>query len=351
LKNTFNHFLAPFLVFDEIQKDLTMSDDTKLRQFGDERVYDFNRVGSFGRFKTGDSFPVDFVMVTLTPAEVNTRLTFAREIETAYLDFELLMQRDIDEDRVRNEVEPYLNRTTKSASERRGIVFFPPLLVAIVPVEAEKMLEYYSEEKITTTASEPKLIVREWRPFFKLQYFPSAAPDATVIGSDADTYRVDRNQVEIGIRIAVGDEKGARLVVIDGQHRLLALRRVYASAKAQLKELLVPVCIVFPPSCTQKLAQGSPPVIIQTVPQVFRSLFVDVNDTGERVGGHFNILLSDDTVPALAVRKLADVTLREEGKEGLAKIEWNIRARKNAEELNRPYSVASIGILNTDLLT
>lgn len=327
-----------------------MTNETQMETFGEEKLYDFVRVGSFGRFKTGESFPIDFVMTTFTATELYQKLNFARDIETSFLDFELLMQRDIDEDRVRREVEPYLNRGNRPAPERRGIVFFPPLLAAIVPVEHERMLEHYSREDVFQTDTKPPLIVREWKPFFQIRYFPSLTPDATVVGSGEKTFRV-KNEAEVCIRIAEGDGKGAKLIVIDGQHRLMALRRVYEDAKAQLKELLVPVCIVFPPCCTDEVAERSKPVLIPNVPQVFRSLFVDVNEKMERVGGHFTILLSDDTIPSLAVRRFCDLTLKSDGSDGLAKIEWNIRTRKNSEELNRPYSLTSIGLLSKALTT
>lgn len=322
-----------------------MSQETELQELGLESIYNPPRVGSFGRFKTGESFPIEYLMTTFSPTELYDQLVFARDIETAHLDFDLLMQRDIDEDRVREEMEPYLCRTTRSAPERRDTVFFPPLLVAIVPVQNEKMLEFYSEEHSDLDVGEKKLVVREWEPFFQLRYLPSKAPDATIVEIDGKHCKINRNQAELLVRIAKGDDRGCRLVVIDGQHRLLALRRVYENNRAALKDLVVPVCIVFPPKATTAYANQMEPVRIPTVPQVFRSLFVDVNETMEKVGGHFTILLSDNTIPNIAARKFCDATLKTKGKPGLAAIEWNIRSRKDSYELNRPYSVTSVGII------
>lgn len=322
-----------------------MPNEPTLRQFSDETVYDLVKVGSFGRFKTGDSFPIEFVMTTFSPAELYERLTFARELESAQLDFALLMQRDIDEDRVRREMEPYLNRSARP-SERNDVVFFPPLLAAIVPVENESMLDYYESSSLVRDET---YVVHEWPPFFRMQFFTSINPDATIVRDSENSFAVTRDPAELRVRIAKGDEKGTRLVVIDGQHRLLAIRRVYESDKKLLKDLAVPVCIVFPPESTLENVKKSKPVLVQNVPQVFRRLFVDVNETMEKVGGHFTILLSDDTVPALASRQFCDYVLRKQGKEGLAAVEWNIRTRKNSYDLNRPYSLTSIGLLTRSL--
>ena len=323
-----------------------MSDTKKelLRTFREDLVYNLSKVGSFGRFKTGNSFPVEYVLTTFSPNELYQQLTFARDLESADLDFELLMQRDIDEDRVRTEMEPYLNRSNR-ASEKHDVVFFPPLLVAIVPVENEQMLDYYEKSKVT----DGDYVVREWEPFFNLRFVPSSNPDATTVRDGEKSYRVSREPVEISLRIAGGDEKGSRLVVIDGQHRLLAIRRVYEADKSLLRELAIPVCIVFPPESTLENVEKAKPVLVHKVPQVFRRLFVDVNETMEKVGGHFTILLSDDTVPSLASRQFCDYVLQTSGKDGLAAVEWNIRARKNSYDLNRPYSLTSIGLITKAL--
>lgn len=323
-----------------------MSDekDQLLETFSEELVYNLSKVGSFGRFKTGDSFPVEYVMTTFSPNELYQHLTFARELESADLDFELLMQRDIDEDRVRTEMEPYLNRSNR-ASQKHDVVFFPPLLVAIVPVEQERMLDYYEKSEI----KKADFVIREWEPFFSLRFVSSSNPDATTVQDGDDVYRILRDPVKISLRIAGGDEKGSRLVVIDGQHRLLAIRRVYESNKSLLRELSIPVCIVFPPESTRVNVEKAKPALVQKVPQVFRRLFVDVNETMEKVGGHFTILLSDDTIPSLASRQFCDYVLQKSGREGLAAVEWNIRSRKNSYDLNRPYSLTSVGLITKSL--
>ncbi|MEX2258534.1 MAG: hypothetical protein WD672_07475 [Woeseia sp.] len=324
-----------------------MNVETQLTSFGDEEMYNFVRRGSFGRFQTGDSFPVEYLMTTFTPAEASERLTFARDISTAHLDFELLMQRDIDEDRVREDMEPYLNRRKQPISERRDVVFFPPLLAAIVPVEEERMLELYSDEAFDSSGT--KYTKREWSPFFKLTYMNSTRPDALRLSKGESVATVDRQQVEMSLRIPGSDQKGVKLVVIDGQHRLLAIQRVLQSAREQLKDLILPVCIVFPPLATARTKKELEPAAIMTVPQVFRSLFVDVNETMRNVGGHFTILLSDDYIPDLVCRHFCAGVLRDRGEKYLATVEWNIKTRKQSYDLNREYSLTSIGILSKSL--
>lgn len=93
-----------------------------------ENVYDISYIGSFGRFSSGNSFPIDYVQASFTAADL-LDLSFARELHPDGQDFELLMQRDIDHERVLRDVVPYLNPTERSDQEIKDrAVFFPPSL-------------------------------------------------------------------------------------------------------------------------------------------------------------------------------------------------------------------------------
>ncbi|MCK5537001.1 MAG: hypothetical protein KAH84_09795 [Thiomargarita sp.] len=329
-----------------------------LEAFGEEQIYNFERVGSFGRFYSGESFPIEYIMTSFMASEL-FELTFARDIHPEQLDFELLMQRDIDEERVRIEIEPYLNPSSKDltlAEIRSRSVFFPPLLAAIVPTKGKSMEPYYSNEKSYIAHNElnnKELVIREWAGLFKLTYFLSASPQAyciqVPIKNKTTAIGVQCQPVQLELKLAKGNQYGTKLVIIDGQHRLFTLRQVYEKSPHLLEYLGVPVCILFAPHATEQKNQEYAPYKIPTVPEVFRHLFVDVNNTAKQVGGHFNILLSDDSIGNITCRKFCDYVLRQHSGEGLAVIEWNTKGKSDSNKITRIHSITTIGILNKAL--
>ncbi|HIE00659.1 MAG TPA: hypothetical protein EYP59_10280 [Thiotrichaceae bacterium] len=329
-----------------------------LESFGEEQIYNLERIGSFGKFYTGESFPIEYIMTTFASAELS-ELTFARDIRPDKIDFELLMQRDIDEERVRLEMEPYLNPSDENftpAEIRSRSVFFPPLLAAIVPTKGKAMEAYYTDENNDITLTQNKEhVIREWPGLFKLTYFSSSNPHAyrlqmnTRKDEQTTEIGVQREPVQLEIRIAKGNEYGAKLVIIDGQHRLFTIKQVYNKHPELLDDLGVPVCILFAPNATVQKNREYGPYRVPTVPEVFRHLFVDVNNTAKQVGGHFNILLSDDTIGSLACRKFCDYVFNNQGPEGLATLEWNTKIQRDSAKITRTYSITSIGIIDKAL--
>jgi len=99
-----------------------------LEQFVEEQIYNFKRLGNYGVFQTGGSFPVEYLLTTFSAAELS-KLTLARELYPDKLSFELLMQRELDEQRVFKEMEPYLNPNPNQVSPSelsQRVVYFPP---------------------------------------------------------------------------------------------------------------------------------------------------------------------------------------------------------------------------------
>lgn len=319
-----------------------------MEELDNELIYNFVKVGSFGKFYAGTSFPIEFVQTSFSVDELED-LTFARDVRPPdNIDFDLLIQRDIDEERVRKEIEPYLNPKKTAAENQSKAVYFPPLLAAIIPIKEHKMSYLYPDENGIVSE---KFLERVWPGLFQLKYFlndgPQAYPIDTVIDDVSKQINTKFVQSEIKIRLVKGGQLGAKLVVIDGQHRLSALKSLAAKDRALIENLAVPVCILFCPNSTE-FKKNNYPVDVPTVPEVFRHLFVDVNKTMELVGGHFNILLSDDSISSLACRRFCDDVLKtpEYGQKGLAVIEWNTKSAKESTRIQRPYSIASVGILD-----
>ncbi len=326
-----------------------------LEQFVEEQIYNFKRLGNYGVFQTGGSFPVEYLLTTFSAAELS-KLTLARELYPDKLSFDLLMQRELDEQRVFKEMEPYLNPNPNQVSPSelsQRVVYFPPLLAAIVPVTGRVMETGYTKEHsqiVNQNGQEQiKHIIREWYGYFKLTYLPSHHPHAHLVqvqNEDKITAQgVQCEPVQLDLCLATGEETGVKLVIIDGQHRWFALQQVYQKQPEKMTELRVPLCLLFVPNATNH--QESAFKRTPTVPEVFRRLFVDINSTAQSVSGHFTILLSDSTIGNLVCRQFCDHILQKHGREGLAVIEWNSKAK--ATQMLHPYSLTSIGILNQAL--
>lgn len=318
-----------------------------MKSFGKKELYNLHHIGSFGRFYSGKSFPVEFLQTSFSASEL-LDLKFAREVKQDHIDFDLLMQRDIDEERVKTKMEPYIDPDDVTSSEIKSrAIFFPPLLVAIIPVENGEMLSYYSNE---TCYPDEDNFVREWPGLFKLTFFPSDAADAYQFkDQNGDPVPVDREPVKLSVKTAKGHRKGAMLVVIDGQHRLHALRQVYEKKPSLIEDLVVPVCVLYGPHCTESMQEQYGDVKVPKVSEVFRHLFVDINTTMELVGGHFNILLSDSNIGQLACRRFCDVVLERYGPKGLALVEWNTKNKKESTIIKKSYPITSIGIIDKAL--
>ncbi|HHP2750650.1 TPA: hypothetical protein ACRX4O_001081 [Klebsiella quasipneumoniae] len=326
-----------------------MSTNDAFGIFNQEDIYSFKKTGSFGRFSTINSFPIEYFLTSMKASELH-QLTFAREIKPGdKIDFDQLLQRDLDLVRVETEIKPYL---TNNDSKSRTI-FFPPLLVAAIPVSKNTMEEYYSQQQIDKISlGSREGYLRKWDGLFKLTHLEDR--NYTITPSLADksnSINVAREPTQIEINLSNGIERGIKLIVIDGQHRLKALQEVYAENGDSLSEMAVPVCILFSPDSTLEVAQSVEQSghVIPKVPEIFRQLFVDVNKNAEQVGGHFNILLSEGNMGSLICRSFCSFVLSKRGIEGLAQIEWNQKKKKLSTEINRSYYLTSIGVIEKAL--
>lgn len=333
-----------------------MADNLDLDILTDEKDYDIEKVGSYGRFYTKDSYPIEYILTTLRPDQLEGYLTFAKDVRPDQIDFDLLMQRDLDEDRVKNQIAPYLDPDTYNdpkspANSLPRALFFPPLLVAIAPVEGKKMGSYYDDE-VSEYSDSKRLVYRRWGDnLFKVTHPISKSANSPIIETfdkNGEKFEFSANAAQVffeGWR-SKGNSPGVRLIVIDGQHRLKALQEVYRRKGRVIDDLLVPICLLYAPRSQHRLKGEN----ILTVPEVFRQLFVDVNNTAETVGGHFNILLSDSNVGSLICRQFCSKVLSKEGgREQLAAVEWNTKKSKDSTNVVRKYSITSIGVIEKAL--
>lgn len=215
------------------------------------------------------------------------------------LDFDQIMQRDIDDARVSTELVPYL----LDAGAGGTIKFFPPVVIVVVPVE--------------DLAMKPAL------------YYPKVETDTAVIDAQRSTQLIRSGDVGaeafqfefpmIGgkprfhdlARLKLNTNK-VRLVIIDGQHRAMALLALYRNLKDDWNDARrLPFRDYYREWTKQRiggfnLSELQLPVIVCTFPELdtayagdfdiikaARSTFLTLNKNARKVSDSRNLLLND----------------------------------------------------------
>lgn len=216
------------------------------------------------------------------------------------LEFGQLLQRDLDDARVSSELIPYLlqQRTT-------GASFFPPVTAALLPFVDANPADAFPVAEPATIRHENGVAYR------RQQYGDSFAVEILV------NEQGEPEWPSLG-RLLWSDER-ARLVVLDGQHRAMALLAVYRTMtdswgtseyrvfyeepvrqlldniddKSFLADVELPVTICWFPDA-------------QEPQQTARTLFVDLNQNARQPSRSRILLLSDDQLLAHFVRRVLD---------------------------------------------
>ncbi len=269
--------------------------------------------GFYGTFVTAAGH-VDYLetkaSLSLGVPSPETRLTkFLLPVREALpsrdMDFNQLLQRDLDDHRVATELVPYL--LTPSTA---GPAFFPPVVAVMLPFDGTKPQDKFDADPINANSEDN---LGTW--------------SSTTVGR---SYRFDRllndngqhHELKLG-RIHWNDEC-AKLVVVDGQHRAMALLAIhrtltntwsgaaekyksfYESAvndalrgksddekKRICSTVELPVTVIWFPNLTGESASHQ---------VAARKLFVDVNKNARKPSASRLLLLSDRDLPSIFVR-------------------------------------------------
>lgn len=318
------------------------------RRKKDEFDYSFKRTGAFGVFKSNGSMPAEYLMTTFTIEEI-PNLSLARDINSS-LNFDYLIQRDIDQERALSEISRYI--TSVDGATQKEIVFLPPLLVSVVQTDSKNdLVDYYPDNKLTISDDDVgEVYTREWPGLFKVTNYAAEETGKNfsfeTVSDGANSKDIDFGQASIELNLTKKNMKGAKLVVIDGQHRLFALEHLRQHEYSKVKDIVLPVCMIYSAnSCKSNVEAKTAPKI----PSFMRSLFVDVNSTVERVSGHFLTLLQDNTLGSIICRDFCNTILASAGLEeqALALVEWNTKNHKESLTITREHTLTSIGVINS----
>lgn len=227
------------------------------------------------------------------------------------LRFNELLQRDLDDFRVSTE----LIRYAAGLDRTGGAAFFPPILAVLLPYENDA----FADMDPASAQSSGATHILESAPYFRLTRLQPGEEAA-----DSDLSSNSNRRAELA-----WNDGRSKLVVIDGQHRVMALLALYRTVHNQWAQ--VPgwkYRTLYEDAVKRLLASESDPSVLSPIPDVelpvtivlfpklrglairdaARKLFVDVNQGAKRPSASRLILLSDsDIVNVLTREWLEDV--------------------------------------------
>ena len=247
--------------------------------------------GSLGHHTTS----VRYVQTALPLRELD-RLRLIMEIDgSEKWGVRELFQRNVDDKRVNDKIVPYFTHQRKRK-------FFNPLTVAIMPFEKEKVLTKFSEKKYEEIIEEREHDIIEAKKYYKVSI---------------DTENPEYTLLEY-------NKENVRLVAIDGQHRLSALKNVYAT-KEDVDE------------ATHGYSDWRIPVVfilIEPQPRSFnyldsvREVFVTINSNAKRPSRAQLILLDDYSINHICVQEFVNYCQDKKSKVPLVFFDWKASEKK-----------------------
>jgi hypothetical protein len=233
-----------------------------------------------------------------------------REIfDTKELDFEQIMQRDIHDGRVSTELIPYLFEAGSS-----GLVkLFPPIIVVVLPTNSDGLPDSYYPpvEEITEPDSDDSDtewdVVRSGAVGSEVFEFRQARVGGQLWDHDYATLKINTDR--------------SALVIVDGQHRAMALIALYRNLKGwpDKAKSVEPYYKLWSPSVIKSFQLDSVklPVMFCVFPQLdgkdeqqlkvysaCRSVFLALNKNARKVTDARNYLLDDRDIVSAMMRSV-----------------------------------------------
>lgn len=289
-----------------------------------KKVYDEQIRGVFGTFGAGMGIRVCFLQAALEAAEL-AKIQLVSEIPGSdRWPVRDLFQRDVDSQRVESSILPWLQDDAK-------VKFFNPLTLTLVPVDSST--NRILGEVPTLASSEfsddmGKWIVLEREGLYRFRYLVSD------VGSHREYGLVEWNS------------RNVRLVAIDGQHRLSALKRYLSDQSGpgfeRFMEWNIPVVV-------SGLDRDEP--VHASILDVVRNMFVYINTQARTPSKSRQILLNDEDVNYVCVQELLQYSHENDS---IEEIEDRIQSRvpllfydwrgatENGREVPSPASLKSV---------
>lgn len=339
-----------------------MSDNLYLT---DESALDLTLEGSIGSFKVGSGMEGQHsleVKYFLTHVGLNfgsgpdekllSHLAPVREIfDFKELDFDEIMQRDIDDARVSSELIPYL-LDDKSADL---IKLFPPIVVVVLPVKSD------ANRPDSRYPNTKKIVIPEDGSKPGKEILRSGEVGAEVFEFEQPVTRGKARKHDL-VRFKLNTQR-TRLVIVDGQHRAMALLALYRNIKDQWSDEKRAPFKEYYSEWTRSYIQQfnlneiNLPIIFCTVPELnesysgdfdlkkaSRSIFLTLNKTARKVSNSRNILLDDNDIIAHFLRKTLSHIKRKDTRSPYCLRIWNIELDQfnDKQKIQSPVAITGV---------
>ncbi len=244
-----------------------------------KQQYNHQLHGVYGQFGSGAGINAFYIQSALTPVQLDWISLISDIRGSERWPVSDLFQRDVDNDRITNSLLPYLQDAEK-------IKFFNPLTLTLLPMQDDDDLVLSQMPRAIKSSVQKD--GNEWdlieRPTFHCVRWIRDYPQYAVL---------EWNDIR------------TKLVAIDGQHRLSALKRFrhdrQTDAHPNFRTWRIPIVVV---SFRADTDQTDPPSVLDVV----RSIFVYINTQAQRVNPTREILLSDESVNAVCTQELVQLS-------------------------------------------
>ena len=238
-----------------------------------EDTYNQRLPGVYGQFGSGAGVHAFYLQSALSPVQLDWVSLISDIRGSECWPLRELFQRDVDNERITTQLLPYLQNPDR-------IKFFNPLTLTLLPVQENEVLTQMPRVVESTREDSG----RQWRVLEREGYH-------------CVRWVLDEEQYAL----LEWHDTRTKLVAIDGQHRLSALKRFWKDHASPLhqdfKTWRIPVVIV---SFRAEQEREKPPTVLEVV----RSIFVYINTEAKPVSPARGILLSDESINKVCTQEL-----------------------------------------------
>jgi hypothetical protein len=239
--------------------------------------YNQKKAGFYGELGSGANARVKFLQTAMSYEELD-KVTLIQDIPGSETwDVRDLFQRDVDQDRVSHQILPYLKDPTR-------LKYFNPLTLVLLPLTSQ-----HGEVERELKALAPTVVEEE--------------------GHTYNRYAVDErfafreHQQHPEFSSVEWNDRRVKVVAIDGQHRLSALKRWRndPSGPGDLRNWRIPVILL-------GIVKDDPEKEAATVLEVVRKTFLYINTQAVQISRSRQILLDDESINSLCVQELVQAS-------------------------------------------
>lgn len=289
-----------------------------------QETYNQRLRGVYGEFGAGDGKQIIYLQGNISPERLKKVVHLINEIPgSERWGVRDLFQRDVDEERVTNSLIPYFMDGNK-------VKFFNPITLTLLPSSDEAGGFQIKKELLNVEFSE-----KDEGDADGFNRFKEAE------GYFRFKYRDEDSKPDIGRYAELEwNSDNIKVVAVDGQHRLSALKRIYDDTRRSdtIKDWLIPVVIL---AVDPEGAQVKGKML-----EVVRNIFIYINKEARPPNEARQILLDDQCINEICTQEILEYSHENVVKEGginpekvpLLFYDW--RGQESGEEKERSSFVA-----------